>query len=172
MSPDAVLATLCYVRKNGETLMLHRVTKDNDIHEGKWNGLGGKFESGESPEECVKREVHEEAGIRAVNIDMQGVLTFPQFDGERDWYVFVFVCDEYEGTPVEESREGKLEWIPDEDLLDLNLWEGDEYFIRWMQSPEFFSGKFQYDDGELSDHDASFYPQTVRFDLPVPDDTA
>lgn len=166
MSDGPVLATLCYVRDGNRTIMLHRVTKDDDIHEGKWNGLGGKVEEGESPEDCVRREVREEAGIKPTDVEMQGVLTFPEFDGARDWYVFVFVCTKYEGTPVEESREGILEWIPDEELLDLNLWDGDEYFLRWMQRSDFFSGKFTYDGEELSNHEASFYAVNSHFDFP------
>lgn len=166
MSVPTILATLCYVRRGEETLMLHRVTKDDDIHEGKWNGLGGKFEAGESPEECVNREIQEEAGLQLNSAQMHGVLTFPQFDGERDWYVFVFSTRDFEGTPREESREGKLAWIPDEELLDLNLWEGDEYFLRWMQDEPFFSGKFSYRDGELEDHDVTFHETGQTFQFP------
>ena len=57
------LATLCYVISNGKTLMIYRNKKENDYHEGKWNGLGGKFEQGETPEECAIREVYEESGL-------------------------------------------------------------------------------------------------------------
>ncbi len=71
------LATLCYIRQSGRTLMIHRVKKENDIHEGKWNGLGGKLEPGESPEECVIREVLEESGLRATRLHLKGILTFP-----------------------------------------------------------------------------------------------
>lgn len=169
MSVPTVLATLCYVRRKNETLMLHRVTKEDDIHEGKWNGLGGKFESGESPEECVRREIKEEADIELNSARMHGVLTFPQFDGDRDWYVFVFSSRDFEGTPHDESREGKLEWIPDEELLDLNLWEGDEYFLRWMQDEPFFSGKFTYEQGELDGHDVTFHETGQTFQFPDQD---
>ncbi|MFB6355654.1 MAG: NUDIX domain-containing protein [bacterium] len=158
MDREQVLASLCYVRENNHTLMLHRITKDNDIHEGKWNGLGGKFEPGETPEECVRREVQEEAGIKLEEETLEGVLTFPMFDGNRDWYVFVFTSESFSGEPVEESREGELHWIPNEELLDLNLWEGDRYFLRWLDEPDLFSGKFVYEDEALVDHDVEFYP--------------
>jgi len=157
MTTRPILATLCYLKRDGYTLMMHRVTKDNDIHEGKWNGIGGKFEPGETPEECARREIQEEAGVQAINMDMHGVLTFPQFDGENDWYVFLFIVTEFEGEPPAETREGILEWIPDSELLDLNLWEGDEIFLEWTEDPQFFSGKFVYEDGELADHKAHFY---------------
>ena len=73
-------ATLCYVKNGNKTLMLHRIKKENDIHEGKWNGLGGKMEAGETPEECVIREVREESGLQIQNPALRGVLTFPNFD--------------------------------------------------------------------------------------------
>ena len=85
------LATLCYVRHQGKTLMLHPIKKENDMHAGKWNGLGGKMEAGETPEECAIREVREESGLIAEHLQLKGFLTFPMFDGKKDWYVFVFV---------------------------------------------------------------------------------
>jgi 8-oxo-dGTP diphosphatase len=151
------LATLCYVRQAGKTLMLHRVKKENDMHEGKWNGLGGKFDQGESPEDCVIREVFEESGLQIRNPQLKGFLTFPQFSKEHDWYVFVFEAHEYSGELLADSPEGHLEWIPDEQLLDLNLWDGDRYFLRWMLDKQFFSGKFIYRDGMLTGHDVHFY---------------
>jgi len=87
------LATLCYIKDNStnKTLMLYRNKKENDYHEGKWNGLGGKFELGETPEECAIRELKEESGLTVENPKLKGLLTFPNFDGVDDWYVFVFV---------------------------------------------------------------------------------
>ena len=70
------LATLCYLQKEGQTLMLFRNKKKNDYHEGKWNGLGGKFEAGESPEQCAIREVYEESGLTMIKPEMAGFLTF------------------------------------------------------------------------------------------------
>lgn len=150
------LATLCYVQKDGHTLMLYRNKKENDYHEGKWNGLGGKFEQGESPEECAVREVKEEAGLTILNPKMRGFITFPLFDGKDDWYVFVFTADEYEGELIE-SPEGKLEWIPNDKLFDLNLWEGDVIFLKWLFKDKFFSAKFNYKDGEFVDHSVVFH---------------
>jgi 8-oxo-dGTP diphosphatase len=76
------LATLCYLRRNGHTLMLHRNKKENDMHVGKWNGLGGKLENGESPEECAVREIREESGYVAKNPIFRGVITFPRFSNK------------------------------------------------------------------------------------------
>lgn len=152
------VATLCYVRRKGKTLMIHRVKRENDMHKGKWNGLGGKLEPGETPEECVVREVKEECGLTVKNPILKGLLTFPAFDGFDDWYVFVFVATEAEGA-LTDSREGILKWINDSELLDLNLWEGDRIFLGWLDRKGFFSAKFVYKNGTLIDHDAVFYEQ-------------
>jgi len=156
------LATLCYLRHEGKTLMLHRIKKENDIHQGKWNGLGGKMEAGETPEECVIREVYEESGLRIHNPSLRGVLTFPAFAHEEDWYAFVFTASEFEGTLIN-SPEGVLRWIPNEQILDLPLWEGDRIFLPWLDEPVFFSGKFVYRNGKLVDHTVVFYG---RFEKP------
>ncbi len=152
------LATLCYVidKNRNSTLMIHRVKKMNDYHRGKWNGLGGKFEPGESPEECAVREIEEESGLIIKNIEMKGFITFPMFDGKEDWYVFLFTADEYEGELID-SNEGNLDWIPNEKLTELNLWQGDKYFIPWVLKEKFFSAKFIYENGNYIRHEVCFY---------------
>ncbi len=152
------LATLCYVidEKQNTTLMLHRVKKDNDYHQGKWNGLGGKFEPGESPEECAIREIKEECGLSIKNLNMKGFITFPLFDGKEDWYVFLFTTTEFEGDLII-SNEGDLAWIPNENLLEINLWPGDKYFIPWLFEEKFFSAKFTYKNGKFIDYEVHFY---------------
>ena len=151
------LATLCYLRRDHHTLMVHRIKKANDIHEGKWNGLGGKFEPGETPEECAVREIYEESGLRVRNPLLKGLLTFPLFARDEDWYAFVFVVTDFDGELID-SPEGRLRWVPDEDLLALNLWEGDRVFLPWLDRPGFFSGKFSYIDGKLVSHSMTYYP--------------
>ncbi len=150
------IGTLCYVKKDGKTLMLHRIKKEDDIHKGKWNGLGGKLENGESPEECVVREVKEESGLGIKNPILKGILTFPAFDGIEDWYVFVFVAVEFEGNLID-SPEGRLEWVDDDKLSELNLWEGDKIFLEWLKKDRCFSGKFIYKEGKLVSYDVYFY---------------
>lgn len=151
------LATLCYVRRPGQTLMIHRIKKPNDMHQGKWNGLGGKLEPGETPEECARREILEESGLRVQRLVWKGFLTFPGFANEEDWYAFVFVADQFEGDLIE-SPEGYLAWIEDNQLMDLNLWEGDRIFLPWLSQPRIFSAKFIYLDNRLVSHDVVFYP--------------
>jgi 8-oxo-dGTP diphosphatase len=145
------VATLCYVRQAGKTLMIHRIKRQNDMHLGKWNGLGGKLEPGETPEECAIREIFEESGLRARNPLLKGFLTFPGFANEEDWYAFVFVVTDFEGE-LTESSEGYLSWILNENLLSLPLWEGDLLFIPWLDQPGLFSGKFTYRDNRLVSH--------------------
>lgn len=152
------LATLCYVKdkNNKTTLMIHRTKKSNDYHKGKWNGLGGKLDPGESPEDCVIREVREESGLTIINPHLHGFITFPLFDGVDDWYVFIYTADEYSGSLID-SNEGRLGWIPDDKLFDLNLWDGDKIFIEWLFRDEFFSAKFTYENKKYISHQVYFY---------------
>jgi 8-oxo-dGTP diphosphatase len=150
------LATLCYVMQNDKTLMLYRNKKENDYHEGKWNGLGGKFEQGETPEECAIREIREESGLIVKDPNLKGIITFPMFDGKDDWYVFVFTFNGYEGELID-SNEGELEWIKNDELTDLNLWEGDSIFLPWLYQDKFFSAKFIYEDGKYIEHEVNYH---------------
>ena len=68
--------TLCYLEKDGQYLMLHRVKKKNDLNHDKWIGVGGKFEEGESPEDCLLREVGEETGLTLTDYRFRGLVTF------------------------------------------------------------------------------------------------
>jgi len=150
------LATLCYVKKDNQTLMIHRVKKQNDMHEGKWNGLGGKFMPGETPEECVIREVEEESGLKIKNPKLKGFLTFPKFSKNVDWYVFVYEAHEFSGDIID-SDEGKLSWINNNEIVNLNLWDGDRIFFKWMEENKMFSAKFDYVNGALKDHSVVFH---------------
>jgi len=136
--------------------MVHRNRRPGDMHWGKWNGLGGKVIPGETPEACVIREVLEESGLTISSPRLCGILTFPAFDGEDDWYVFVFEAVDFEGS-LTECPEGDLEWIEDDRLLELELWEGDRIFIPWIRGGVFFSGRLAYSSGRLADHSVIFY---------------
>jgi 8-oxo-dGTP diphosphatase len=150
-----ILATLCYLKHDGHTLMIHRIKRANDIHAGKWNGLGGKLEPGESPEESIIREVREESGLEMVNPHLRGLLMFPAFKG-LDWYVFVFTATEFSGE-LHENEEGFLQWIPDAELETLPLWPSDHIFFQWMREDRFFSAKFVYEGEEMLGHEVAFY---------------
>lgn len=150
------LATLVYVRQDGKTLMLRRGGDDTHLHAGKWNGLGGKFEPSESPEDCMRREVLEESGLTVLQAQLKGFITFPRFDGDDDWYVWVYVVTDHTGTPTP-SDEGDLFWIPNDELTDLPLWEGDKHFLPWLDQPGVFSAMFDYEGGAYVRHKVEFY---------------
>lgn len=144
-------AVLCYIRNSGKTLMMHRNSRPEDMHFGKWTAPGGKIEPGETPEECAVREIFEETALLVENPRMRGILTFPAFEGQEDWYVYVFTAEEYTGILKKSCHEGDLFWVKDENLMDLSLWGGDRVFMKWLDSNEFFSAKLIYSsDGFVS----------------------
>jgi len=150
-----ILATLCYLQHDSHTLMIHRIKRADDIHLGKWNGLGGKFEPGESPEECVLREVREESGLEIADPRLCGLLLFTGFKG-NDWYVFVFTAHEFSGE-LHENAEGYLEWVPDAQIESRPLWPSDHIFLPWIRQGKFFSAKFVYAGEEMKDYTVAFH---------------
>lgn len=152
------LATICYVDNGKEFLLLHRNKKENDVHQGKWIGVGGKIEAGETPEECAKREIFEETGITATDLRLSGIITFPEFTPDNDWYTYVFRVIGFEGEVREDCPEGTLAWIPYADIPALPTWEGDYTFVNWLlEKKPFFSAKFSYKGDELVEQDVVFY---------------
>ncbi len=149
------LTTLCYIEKNDSYLMLHRVKKENDINKDKWIGVGGHFEKEESPEDCLLREVMEETGLTLNSFEFRGIVTFISHEKGKDTiteYMCLYTSDDFSGE-IKDCDEGKLEWIKKEDLLKLNLWEGDKIFLRLLQEKNsFFSLKLVYHDGILTEH--------------------
>lgn len=144
------VSTLCYLEKDNQYLMLLRNKKKHDVNEGKWIGVGGKCEKGESPEECVIRETIEETGIKLEKLKMRGVMTFASA-GWEDEYIFVFTSDEFSGT-MSDCNEGELRWIDKDKIMDLNLWDGDRIFLKIMlESDDFFSIKLSYEGDEIVD---------------------
>ena len=148
MSFRAVNSTLIYVENGDNYLMLHRTKKDNDLNHDKWIGIGGKFEDGEAPEDCMLREAKEETGLTLTHWRYRGIVTFVSDVWETE-YMHLFTADGYEGT-LRDCDEGELEWIRREDLLALKLWEGDKIFLRLLDSDEpFFSLKLKYEGETL-----------------------
>ena len=138
------LSTLCYLQRDGAYLMLHRTVKKNDVNKDKWIGVGGHFEEGESPEECLLREVKEETGYTLTSFRFRGLVTFLSGDGVTE-YMSLFTADGFEGEPIP-CDEGVLEWVPREKIPELNIWEGDKIFFRLLaEEIPFFSLKLVYD---------------------------
>ena len=147
------LTTLCYIEKDEKYLMLHRVKKENDCNKDKWIGVGGKFEEGESPEDCLLREVYEETGLKLTNYRFRGIVTFVSDEWEGE-YMHLFTASEYEGelpeNAMRDCEEGELVWVPKDEIEKLNLWEGDKIFLRLLQEREsFFSMKLRYEGEKL-----------------------
>ena len=150
------ISTLCYINDGKKTLMLHRIKKKNDMHKGKWNGLGGKLIDGESPEECIIREVYEESGLTIIDPQLRGIMTFPKFDEINDWIVFLYTANQFSGELID-SDEEVLQWIDNNKIFDLNLWEGDKIYMKWINQNKFFSAKFIYIKKQLKDYKVIFY---------------
>jgi len=135
--------TLCYIEKEDSYLMMHRVKKEKDINKDKWVGVGGHFEDGESPEECLLREVWEETGLQLTSFRLRGIVTFST-DVYPTEYMFLYTADGYEGE-ITECNEGNLEWVRKKDVYDLPIWEGDKVFFRLLEEEvPVFSLKLRY----------------------------
>lgn len=140
--------TLCYIEKDDAYLMLHRVSKKNDCNQDKWIGVGGKFEDGESPEDCLLREVKEETGYTLTSYRLRGIVTFVSDLWETE-YMFLFTADGFEGDPIP-CDEGKLVWVKKTEIETLYLWEGDKVFLRLLKEDRpFFSLKLTYQGEKL-----------------------
>ncbi len=152
METKSKLTTLCYIEKDEKYLMLHRVLKKNDINKDKWIGVGGHFEKGESPEDCLLREVKEETGLTLTSYRFRGLITFTFSSQGRETdteYMCLYTANGYEGELISCS-EGNLEWVNKKDIFSLKLWEGDKIFFRLLQEErQFFSLKLVYQDDEL-----------------------
>lgn len=134
--------TLCYIYGPEGVLMLHRTKKENDINKDKYIGVGGHIEQGESPDECVVREVLEETGLRMRRFRLRGIITFVIDD--IDELTFLYTCDDYIGE-LRECNEGELIWVKEEKIESLPIWEGDKIFFRLLQEREdVFSLKLYY----------------------------
>lgn len=141
--------SLCYIEHNGSYLMLHRNKKANDENGGKWIGVGGKFEEGETPEECVKREVFEETGLELNSFKYRGIVTFVSdiYETEK-MHLFTATSP---SLKIKECDEGEFGWIPKNELMSLNMWEGDKIFLDLIASDDepFFFLELTYEEDTL-----------------------
>lgn len=140
-------SSLCYIEKDGRYLMLHRVKKKNDINKDKWIGVGGRFEEGESPYDCVRREVNEETSLTLNKPIYRGIVTFVM--GDVTELMHLFTCTDFSGE-VGECNEGELEWVDIPDVVKLPIWEGDKVFLKLLSdNAPFFSLKLKYNGDVL-----------------------
>ncbi len=149
-----IAATLGYVLSpdGRSVLLIHRNARADDQHLGKYNGLGGKLESGEDVVAGMRREIFEEAGIHCEQMRLRGTINWPGF-GKRgeDWFGFVFLITRYTGTAFTSNHEGNLEWVPLDRLHEVPMWEGDRGFLPMVfdDDPRPFHGVMPYKGGRL-----------------------
>ena len=136
--------------------MLHRTKKKNDINKDKWLGIGGKFEQGESPEECITREVKEETGLALNSYKLRCAITYVSTNWETE-YMYVFTSNDFTGELIE-CNEEDLQWIEKDKVTELNTWEGDKIFVEKIKNNDsFFTVKFNYDGEKLIKYDLNEY---------------
>ena len=141
-------SVLCYIEKDGKYLMLYRKGKKDDANDGKWIGVGGKFEENESPDECLIREVKEETGYTLTSYRFRGVVTFVSDIYETE-YMFLYTATDFEGEQIE-CDEGELHWVDKNDVLSLPLWEGDRVFLKYLsENKDTFFLKLTYEGDKL-----------------------
>lgn len=155
--------TLCYIERDGQYLMMHRIRKKQDINQDKWVGIGGHFEKDESPEECLLREVREETGLILTDYRLRGVITFIS-DRWQTEYMFLYTATAYEGT-VGDCDEGVLEWIDKRKVAELPIWAGDRIFFHLLEVRQtFFSLKLRYEGETLAEAALDGHPLPVALD--------
>lgn len=169
-------ATLCYIRKDGHTLMVYRNKKKVDLHQGMYVAPGGKMEPEDegSLERTMRRETEEETGLTPKDYYLKGFLTFINDDRVfsdkstakmwgKKWDVAVYIAGDYEGELDEKETEGRLEWVPDDKITELDMHEGDKKFTPWLDRPEYFIAKFHYLEDNLDRMEKEFFKNHNEF---------
>ena len=138
---------LCYIRRNNQLLMLYRNKEKDDINKGKWVGVGGHIEKGESQEDALKREVLEETGLIVGDFVYRGELTFVNDDYQEIMYLYLVTG--FSGNMID-CDEGELHWVDISKVMDLNLWEGDRVFLPLLlETNEFIKMTLIYKNDKL-----------------------
>lgn len=151
-----IQSTLCYLEKDGKYLMMHRTKKKNDMNIDKWIGVGGKFESGETPYECARREILEETGLSVNTLSYRGIVTFVSNEFGTE-YMHLFTSNDFSGKLTNSCEEGELVWIDKRAVCELPIWEGDKIFFNLLDNnTAFFSLKLCYEGDTLIFHKIEF----------------
>ncbi|XVV12056.1 NUDIX hydrolase [Actinoplanes sp. CA-131856] len=154
---QAIIATLGYVLSpaGDEVLMIRRDTRPDDLHYGKYNGLGGKLSPDEDVVSGLRREIFEEAGITCDEIDLAGTISWPGFGREgANWFGFLFRIPRWSGTPLTANNEGSLHWVPLKKMLagEIPMWESDHHFLPlvFADTPTVFHGVMPFTNGQAT----------------------
>ena len=143
--------TLCYIEKDGKMLLLYRNKKENDLNEGKWIGVGGKAEPGETPEECVKRETFEETGLILHSVHFYGIIHFRN-DRYEDEEMYLYSSGDFSGELRKDCPEGELRWVEKDSVMSLPTWEGDPYFLsRILKGDRKIELTLRYENDRLTE---------------------
>jgi 8-oxo-dGTP diphosphatase len=132
--------------------MVHRNARPDDVHFGKYNGLGGKVEADEDVASGMRREIREESGIVCEQLVLRGTVSWPGFGKkDEDWFAMIFRIDTWSGTPLASNPEGALEWVALERIPTLNMWDNDKLWIDMVfdDSPQVFYGIAPYKNGVM-----------------------
>ena len=157
--------TLCYIERDGSWLMLHRNKKEHDPNEGKWIGVGGRIEAGETAHDCLKREVLEETGLTVMSAKLRGVIDF-RSEIHEDEVMYLYTCSDFTGELIECS-EGDLRWVPKDQVFTLPIWEGDKVFLNYLLSGSgFFHLCLSYDAEDRLVSDALIEPLVLASESP------
>jgi 8-oxo-dGTP diphosphatase len=161
--PGPILATLCYVIRGSQVLLLERNKKKHDIHQNdglpKFVGLGGKLEPRETPRSCVIREVREEAGL-TIEPEFRGIMTFVDRrthnhpPTQTQILIFIYTAAfPKNGQIVKDCPEGTLHWIEKDGVDGCPMWEGDYAFLKKLFfTPQILDLHHVYVDGRLTPH--------------------
>ena len=140
--------SLCYLERDGKYLVLHRTKKENDENQDKWIGVGGKFEPGETPDQCALREVKEETGLTMTDFALRGLIVFVS-DVWGTEYMYLYTATKWRGRLID-CDEGELVWLDKKALFEKNLWEGDRLVLKALdERTEFFMMKLRYEGEKL-----------------------
>lgn len=165
-----MITTLCYMERNNKFLMLHRNKKEHDVNKGKWIGVGGKLEAGETPLAAVVREIREETGYIVQSCDFRGIVIFNYNDNPSE-YMHLYTCKAFSGSLIT-CDEGELEWVDKEEVYKLNIWEGDRIFLDLIRTDcPFFYLSLNYKNDSLISHKLEFLSKNyVSFEVFIPDE--
>lgn len=148
-----IIGTLGYILSadGQKVLMVHRCSRKDDQHLGKYNGLGGKLEAEEDVATGMIREIFEEAGIKVTNMTLRGTINWTGFGPKgENWLGFIFLIKTFEGEPFKENEEGSLAWHNIDSIMKLPMWDGDRHFLPLVfdNDSRAFHGYMPYHGGE------------------------